>query len=104
MGDWVEERVRWECGQESAVSREGVGEGYVWELQLMDICGSSWRPGMEEVQGVYGGDPRWDSYQQGIWGLKWPPPVAWQEIQCRYWDIKTTHKSFIPKFPLHTNI
>ena len=29
MGDWVEERVRWECGQESAVSREGVGEGYV---------------------------------------------------------------------------
>jgi hypothetical protein len=29
MGDWVEERGRWECGQGSAVRREGVGEGYV---------------------------------------------------------------------------
>ena len=99
MGVWVEERVRWECGQGSAVRKEGVGEGYVWEQQLMDICGSSWRPGMEEVQGVYGGDPRWDSYQQGVWGLKWPPPVAQQEIQCRYWDIKLPTKASSQNFP-----
>ena len=103
MGDWVEERGRWECGQGSAVRREGVGEGYVWELQLMDISGSSWRPGMEEVQGVYGGDPRWD-LPTGDMGTEVATSYSLVGNPVKVLGNKTTHKSFIPKFSLHTNI
>ena len=103
MGDWVEERGRWECGQGSAVRREGVGEGYVWELQLMDISGSSWRPGMEEVQGVYGGDPRWD-LPTGDMGTEVATSYSLVGNPVKVLGHKPTHKSFIPKFSLHTNI
>lgn len=58
--------------------------GWEWELKLVgDTSGTSGDLGRTSLWGAYEGDPRWDSYQQETWKLKWPLPVARWDSQWR---------------------
>jgi hypothetical protein len=78
-GYWVEE----EYGHGHQVGG-GEGEGWQWEWKSVGgISGLAGDLGWGRLLRVYGGEASCDSYQQGIWRLKWPPPVARQDFQWK---------------------
>jgi hypothetical protein len=61
------------------VIRCGVGDE--WARREKEINGGGAFLGQGRLLGEYSGDSSCDSYQLGIWRLKWPPPVARQVFQ-----------------------
>jgi hypothetical protein len=74
-GNWDGNQL-WEEGRQEST---GSKNGNQWGISL-GLAGNLGQGRLQELcRG--GGDPSCDSYEQGIWKLKWPPSVGRQDFQ-----------------------